>query len=167
MTAVPAAPQHLSPVYGVSPIRLQSMNGLWAGLLLHSRSLTWVFDPDAQQLADTTVLPVLAAAAGLHLVADPMHGDVPESQDWTFRLPTPARSARLHRGDSFALGFTGKPLKIIPEWWSMAVMQGARCRLLAAACVAFPEDDPAATGRIISEAAADGRVVGGTIAVIF
>lgn len=161
-------PQHLSPEYGLSVIRLATDDDMtaWPALLLHSRSLTWPFDPHARPLNDLADVQGHAAAAGLYVVRDPFGPNLKESPAWTFHLPG-ARPARLVSG-ILTIEITRTP-NISPAWWSLAVAHGGRCRLLVAPCVAMPADPdrPGYAAQVLIEGAADSRVFGATIAVSF
>lgn len=161
-------PQHLSPEYGLALIRLSGDDDMnaWPGLLLHSRSLTWPFDPHARPLDDLPEVQALAHAAGLHPVTDPFGPHLETSDAWTFHLPG-AQPARL-TSDTLTIEIA-RPPNIGAHWWSLAVAHGGRCRLLVAPCVALPEDTSRAgyTAQILIEGAADGRVFGATIGVQF
>lgn len=162
-------PQPLSPAYGLSLIRLGSdADGMaaWPGLLLHSRTLTWPFDPQARPLDDVAAVQGHAAAAGLHRVDDPFVVQLPAAAGWTFHLPglNPARLST-----PFGVVELTRNPHISESWWSLAVAHGARCRLLVAACVAMPADPARQSfaAHILTEGAVDGRVAGATIAVEF
>lgn len=156
----------MSP-YGLSLIRLGSETGLaWPGLLLHSRTLTWAFDPHTRPLDDVTQVQGHAVAAGLHLIGDPFTDQLPAANGWTFHLPG-IKPARLSTPAGVVT--IARAPHISESWWSLAVSHGARCRLLVAACVAMPEDPERQTlsANVLIEAAADGRVSGATIGVEF
>lgn len=157
---------HLSPAYGLSPIRLDGPQGVMPGLVLHSTSLTWPFDPDPRPLSRPGEMTIRAHKIGLWAIPNPFlsPGVRHASKPWTFHLPTPSRPAALD-GPEGTVTIDRAP-NITPAWWSMAVTAGAKCRLLIAACVRFP-DDPAAAADTLNAAALDGRVVGATIAVEF
>lgn len=159
------ATTHLPPEYGLSLIRLTGDADAWPGLLLHSRQLTWAFDPDRQSLLDVAAVRTLAGKAGLHQVGDPFGADLHDGTGtWSFRLPTLARAAQL-TGPGLAVDITRTP-HVTDDWWRMAVTHGSCCRLLVAACVAFP-DDPADGAVVLNEAARAGRLYGATIRVDF
>jgi hypothetical protein len=156
----------LSGQYALALIRLAGRTATWPGLLLHSRHLTWVFDPIERPLDDVTDLAALAALAGLHPIADPFAAALPPAtKAWEFCLPTPDRRAHL-AGPAGIVEVTRDPL-VTPSWWSLAVASGGSCRMLVAACVVLgpgtvpgdPITDP------ICDAAAGGRVFGATITV--
>ncbi len=159
--------QQLSPVYGLSLIRLAGADELmaWPGLLLHSHSLTWAFDPHSRPLSALEDIHALAVRAGLHRVEDPFAADLAApSEPWTFRLPTPRRPAHLEcPGMVVEIGRTPN---VTDDWWRQAVIHGGRCRLLVAACVAFPAD-PAGVADVLIEAATGRRVYGAEIGVEF
>lgn len=159
--------------YALSLIRLVKASTELAapGLLLYSRSLTWPFGPQQRPLTDAADLRPLADAAGLHPVDDPFAGTLPDAAEpWMFHLPTPARPAMIDTpGIQIRLARTPD---VTREWWSLAVAAGGRCRMLIAACVAFPSeatDTGTATdaGTAILEAATNHRVYGATISVEF
>jgi len=165
---VPTA--HLSPEYVLAPVRLDSDKGPLPGIVLHSPTFTWPFDPDPYVLSGPAELVVRAHQVGLWSILDPF-APVPDAdQTWTFRLPNPVRAAAL-TGPSGVLVIE-RPPKINAAWWSMAVTQGARCTLLIVACVRFPdaaagESRAAAAAATLNAALVDGRVVGASIAVEF
>lgn len=156
---------YLSPEYGLSPIRLASDKGPpMPGLVLHSHTFTWPFDPDPYVLSGPAELVVRAHRVGLFAVPNPFLPAKPATQSWLFQLPSPVRAASLTGPDVCAT--IDRPPNITGAWWSMAVTGGAKCVLLIAACVRFP-DDPAAAADTLNAAAMDGRVVGASIAVEF
>jgi hypothetical protein len=156
----------VSGQYGLALIRLACWSTAWPGLLLHSRHLTWVFDPFERPLDDVTDLAALAAVAGLYPVVDPFADELPPAtKPWEFCLPTPARRAHLD-GPAGIVEVTRNPF-VSRSWWSLAVASGGVCRMLVAACVALDpggEPDEPVTDPI-ADAAAGGRVFGATITV--
>lgn len=156
---------YLSPAYGLSPIRLESPQGALPGLVLHSTSFTWPFDPEPRPLSHPGEMTIRAHQVGLWPVPNPFLTHIKQaSKPWLFQLPSPSRPAVLV-GPQIAATIDRAP-SITPDWWSMAVTAGATCRLLIAACVRFP-DDPEAAADTLNAVALDGRVVGATIAVEF
>ncbi len=158
--------QSISPLYGLLLVRLADGAGdAHPGLVLHSPHLTWPFDPQARQLDDLVEVAGLAAAEGLRPVKDLFPPDLPAAaRPWTFHLPAASRPARLSGpGGVLAIGQTPY---VTREWWSLAVTDGGRCRMLVAACVCLQGAAVPAT-QAMREAAADGRVFGATINVEF
>jgi hypothetical protein len=164
----------LSPAYGLSLIRLAGGDMLhgWAGLLLHSSNRAWAFDPrtagpvhpdDADQhLTDLTDVRVFADLVGLHRVTEPFTEDLGPA-DWRFRFPGefPARIS----GPGFAVEIR-RPMNITRDWRLLAGAHDARCRILVAAGISFP-NDPAGAADALNDAADAGRVYGATIGVDF
>jgi len=161
--------QHLSPEYGLSLMRLADGTQTWPGLLLHSPTLTWPFDPHARVLDDLADVQGAAHLAGLHRVSDPFGADLPEAgEPWTFQLPT-ARDGQLSGAQLYVPGLAiniDRTPRITDDWWSAAVSNGGRCRMFVAACVVFP-DNPADAADVLTDAATHGRVYGATIRVKF
>lgn len=164
---MPTTTFDLSPVYGVSTMRMHSSESdPWPGLLFYSASLTWAFDPYSVPIDDISHLDGRANRVGLHRVEDPFCGPFTDAPDpWQFRLPTAARHAQVTTPE-FDIEIA-RELTITEEWWSMAVTHGGRCLLLTAACVLLPRDAPEVAASALNLAAAEGRVHGATIGVKF
>lgn len=164
-------PAYLSPAYALALIHLAHRDGddsdpvaAWPGLLLFSRSRSWVFDSRAAVFADTRAeMNAHASAVGLHPVTDPFRDDLPApARPWRFQLPALDRCARLFAPD-LTLEIT-RPLELTDEWWQLVVSRRLQSRLLIAAGITTP-DDPGDMAAVLRAAAAAGQVVGATIGV--